>query len=70
MADKKAAPLPASSGGLMRFFEEDFVPFGDDGGIETAGIGEDNPFDFGALGIGHWRHLRCNERAASRGRGR
>ena len=44
-------------------------PFGDDGGIETAGIGEDNPFDFGALGIGHWRHLRCNERAASRGRG-
>jgi len=23
MADKKAAPLPASSGGLMRFFEDE-----------------------------------------------
>ncbi len=27
MADKKAAPLPASSGGLMRFFEDETKGF-------------------------------------------
>lgn len=27
MADKKSAPLPASSGGLMRFFEDETKGF-------------------------------------------
>ncbi len=27
MADKKSAPLPASSGGLMRFFEDETQGF-------------------------------------------
>ena len=53
-------------GGEGHHFEPafDLEPLGDNRGIETTGIGEDDAFD-----IGHWGHLHCSRRAASRGRG-
>ena len=36
MADKKSAPLPASSGGLMRFFEDETKGFRIDPKITTV----------------------------------